>query len=407
MMGRATFGAILLMLSSSVLAADRPSFYVSTLAGTPGVAGFQDGKVGEATLNRPTWLDVVTVGSRYESIGSGDVYFVDRANHAIRVIARDRVSTYIVTSGFGFGPGGMPIPINFGGPLGGGILIEPPAGGCGGSEYDRGMFVATSGLDQIPLVSFVGRLANRDGTFVLGSGMPGHTDGYFASAQFKTPAGIARSREYDHVDQNIGKRFLYIADTGNHVIRRVRWRWSFEFCPQPISVETFAGTPEDAGFADGLGTAARFNEPRGLATAPDGSILVADSGNHVIRRIAGDGTVTTIAGEPGVAGSNDGPARQAHLNQPSGIDANERGEIFISDTGNHTIRMLTTDGMLITIAGKPGIAGYADGIGDASRLSGPVGIHASPDGSIIVADTSNNVIRRLVPCQSQRRLVRR
>jgi streptogramin lyase len=174
----------------------------------------------------------------------------------------------------------------------------------------------------------------------------------------------------------------------------------------PGQTGTFAGSTGVAGFADGAGTLARFNTPRGLATAPDGSILVADSSNHIIRRIDVDGNVTTIAGEPGVPGSNDGPARQAHLNQPSGIDVNARGEIFISDTGNHTIRKLTAEGMVITIAGAPGAAGFADGLSGESRLSGPVGIRVTPDGSIFVADTSNNVIRKLVevPIASHRHI---
>jgi hypothetical protein len=396
MMRRATGGALALLLSWSVLAADRPSYNVTTLAGTPGVAGFHDGPLRLATLNRPTWLDVVTgVSDPYFPPRTGDIYFVDRANQAIRIISSETVSTYTVTYDF---LGTKPLPMDFGGPFGGGLLIEPPGGGCGGNDYDRGMFVASSGLNQIPLVSFVGVIAERDGYFILGSGMPGHADSDFRSAQFQTPTGIARSPLYSYDENGIFNRHLYIADTGNHTIRRVRWELSFEACPQPYTIETFAGSPEQPGFADGNGTAARFNTPRGLATATqDGSILVADSGNHVIRRISAAGSVATIIGEPGVAGSNDGPARQAHLNTPSGIDVNARGEIFISDTGNHTIRMLTRDGMLITIAGAPGVAGWADGIGGSSRLAGPVGIRVTPDGSILVADTSNNVIRRLVP----------
>jgi glucose/arabinose dehydrogenase len=164
-------------------------------------------------------------------------------------------------------------------------------------------------------------------------------------------------------------------------------------------METFAGSPGASGFHDGVeGT--RFNTPRGLATYLDGSILVADSGNHVIRSISRTGIVTTIAGVPGIPGSDDGPALQAHLNTPSGLDVAPNGDIFITDTANHTIRLLTPDGQLRTIAGAPGLAGYADGFGPDARFSGPVGIHVARDGSILVADTSNNVIRRLVPTAS-------
>ena len=391
MTGRTIYCVLALLLSCSLYAADGTSYYISTVAGTPGVAGFHDGSAAEATLNRPTWLDVVT-DSQSSRVHTGDVYVVDRVNQAIRVLSGGKVSSYVVYDGL-YSPAGQPIPINFGGPLGGGILIEPQDGGCGGAVYDRGMFVVLTGLNRIPLVSFDGVLANRDGQFVL-------------SAEFQTPTGVTRSRTY--ATSNVYDRRLYVADTGSHTIRRVLWSWSAEGCPQPAKYETFAGGAGIAGFADGAGAAARFNSPRGLATAPDGRILVADSANHVIRRIDVDGTVTTIAGEPGVPGSNDGPALQAHLNQPSGIDVNTSGEIFISDTGNHTIRKLTTDGMLATIAGAPGVAGYADGLYGESRLSGPVGIRVTPDGSILVADTSNNVIRSLVlvPVSSHRHVVR-
>lgn len=80
--------------------------------------------------------------------------------------------------------------------------------------------------------------------------------------------------------------------------------------------------------------------------------------------------MTTIAGEPGVPGSEDGPARGAHLNTPSGIAVSARGEIFIADTLNHVIRMITTDGMLVTIAGAPGVSGFADGDGADASLGG-------------------------------------
>jgi streptogramin lyase len=174
-------------------------------------------------------------------------------------------------------------------------------------------------------------------------------------------------------------------------------------------VETIAGRAGEAGSQDGVGAAARFNSPRGLASGPDGSVYIADSGNHAIRRIAPDGTVTTIAGELGVPGSDDGVARRAHLNTPSGIDVNAKGEIFIADTGNHAIRLITTDGRLVTIAGTPGVPGFADGYATSAKFAGPVGLRIAPDGSLLIADTSNNAIRRysvVSTPQNRRRSVR-
>ncbi|HEX9458612.1 MAG TPA: hypothetical protein VGA84_05675 [Thermoanaerobaculia bacterium] len=401
------FVAVVLLLTGVAYAADpRFPYSVSTLAGTPGEAGLQNGNAATAKFNRPTWLDVVAHAAPYEGVDNGDIYVVDRANHVLRKISHGTVSTYWITDGYSlYIPSGNPFPFDFGGPFGGGVLIEPPGGGCGGNDYGRGMFVASSGGQQIALVSFWGILANRDGHDVLGTVQTaGAQDGTHYQALFNTPTGLARSKTYNW--SNLGERKLFVADTGNHTIRRVGFSYSGEGCPQTAMVDTFAGTAGVAGSADGKGSAARFNSPRGIATAPDGSLLVADSGNHTIRRIAADGTVTTIAGVAGVAGSDDGPARTAHLNTPSGIDVDARGAIFVSDTGNNVIRMITTDEQLVTIAGIAGVAAYADGAGPAARFSGPVGIRVLENGAIIVADTSNYVIRLLTPADWRRRAAR-
>jgi hypothetical protein len=400
--------AVVLLWTGVACAADpRVPYVVSTLAGTPGEGGLQDGSAAAAKFNRPTWLDVVAHAALYEAVDDGDIYVVDRANQLLRKISHGTVSTYRVTDGYSlYIPSGNPFPFDFGGPFGGGVLIEPPGGGCGGNDYDRGMFVASSGGEQIALVSFQGILANRDGHDVLGTYQTaGMLDGTRYQALFNTPTGLARSRTYNW--SNLSERKLFVADTGNHTIRRIGFSYSPEACPQTSMVDTFAGTAGVAGFADGKGSAARFNAPRGIATAPDGSLLVADSGNHTIRRIAADGMVTTIAGVAGVAGSDDGPAHTAHLNTPSGIDVDARGEIFVSDTGNNVIRMITTDGQMVTIAGLAGVvASHADGVGSAARFSGPVGIRVIENGAIIVADTSNHVIRLLTPAASRRHAAR-
>jgi sugar lactone lactonase YvrE len=280
------------------------------------------------------------------------------------------------------------------------------------------MFVSSTGAHQIALVSMVGLLGARDDVSpVIGARVPGSKDGFPGPvyhsedtiAQFRDPGGLALSPEYPD-GFPFSKRRLYVADTGNHTIRQIRFGGSFEGCPQARVVETIAGAAGEAGRLDGIGRAARFNSPRGLVAGPDGSVYVADSGNHAIRRIASDGAVTTIAGELGVPGSDDGVAVRAHLNTPSGIDMNARGEIFITDTGNHVVRMITTEGMLVTIAGTAGVSGFADGVAALARFAGPVGLRVTPDGSLLIADTSNNVIRRYsvvsVP-QPRRRSIRR
>lgn len=276
---------VALLLTGVAHAADtRLPYFVSTLAGTPGEAGLQNGNAATAKFNRPTWLDVVAHAS--SGVDYGDVFVVDRANQLLRKISHGTVSTYSVTDGFiGSGNLGNPVPFDFGGPFGGGVLIEPPEGGCGGGEYDRGMFVASSGRQQISLVSFVGVLANREGHEVLGTAQTaGALDGSRHQALFNTPTGLARSLTYDW--SHLAERKLFVADTGNHTIRRIGFAYAFEGCPQMFVVETFAGMASVAGSADGKGSTARFDSPRGIATAPDGSLVVADAITFARRIVA-------------------------------------------------------------------------------------------------------------------------
>src|SRR5213079_193597 len=129
-----------------------------------------------------------------------------------------------------------------------------------------------------------------------------------------------------------------------------------------------------AGSADGTGTAARFNDLQGLVT--DGTNLyVADAGNHTIRKIViATGVVTTIAGSAGSAGSGDGRGSAARFNQPFGI-ALAGGDLWITDRGNQTIRRLTVaTGSVTTVAGTAGMSGTGDGTGAAARFSNLRGI---------------------------------
>jgi hypothetical protein len=395
---RTSIGVVcFLLIVTSAFAADRIVGSVTTVAGISGVTGFTDGPLAVATFNKPTWVDIAPASGSLAH--PGDIFVVDRGNQSIRRISATSVSTYRV----GYLNQPSYVTFDFGGPLGGGIVVEPPHSGCGSGQYDSGMFVSSSGSEQLLLVSMAGTLAARDDVSPLigRANEPGSKDGtagyaYSSAneAQFRTPTGLARSWIYADPFP-FSMRRLYIADTGNHTIRQIRFTGSFEGCPQTRVVETIAGAAGQAGSVDGAGAAARFNGPRGVAAGPDGSVFVADTGNHAIRRIAPDGTVTTIAGEPGVPGFEDGIARSAHLNNLSGIDVNAKGEIFIADTGNHTIRMITTDGRLVTLAGVPGVSGFADGLASSARFSGPVGIRIAPDGTLLVADTSNNAVRRV------------
>ena len=165
---------------------------------------------------------------------------------------------------------------------------------------------------------------------------------------------------------------------------------------QSLQVRTLAGSTTGGGFSDGVGTAARFSAPWAVAADGAGNILVADTGNHVIRRITVSGEVTTVAGVPGVAGFQDGPTAIALFRFPAGVTVDRtNGTIYVSDKDNHVIRTITPDGVVSTIAGAPGEAGSADAQGSAARFAYPRGLEVGTDGALYVADTGNQVIRRV------------
>ncbi len=396
-MRSAVFAVLALHLSTPLSAQT-----VSTVAGSLGIAGLRDGRADEAQFNRPTWLDV--------DAGSGAVYVVDRANQRLRKVLNGGVTTLDVRSPWWSNP---PSPVNFdfGGPYGGGIAIEPVTAGCGAGTYGPGMFISSSAHHQLDFIADTGYVvsyADRDDSYpVIGAGIPGAIDGDQLHSRFNNPGDVALSWNYVGRGSTSQTDALYIADTGNHTIRRIRYRMSFEACPQPYFIGTLAGVAGSAGASDGPSATAQFDAPRGVASAPDGSVYVADTGNHTIRRIASDGTVTTVAGQAGVPGNNDGPATEAHLNSPSGLDVSELGEVFIADTGNYVVRKLTLDGRLITIAGTPGVAGYVDGPARTARFSGPIGLRLAGN-SLYIADTANNAIRKLDfdPAEPKRRAAR-
>ncbi len=176
---------------------------------------------------------------------------------------------------------------------------------------------------------------------------------------------------------------------------------------QSYSFMTWAGSSPQ-GHADGVGRAALFDEPRDVAIDPSGNLFVADTGNHVIRKITPDGVVSTFAGTPRVAGSEDGPGALARFTYPGGLTVDRAGNVYVAD--NQTIRKVTPAGLVTTVAGRAGERGSADGTGGAARFAfnyGPAfffdyynsgdhgGLVADREGNIYVADYYNSTIRKV------------
>lgn len=206
-----------------------------------------------------------------------------------------------------------------------------------------------------------------------GTGMPGYTDGPASSAQFFEPWGIA----IDTFDN------IYVGDAKNHCIRKIS---------SGGMVSTLAGSGV-AGFLNGTGTAARFNYPSAIGIDDSGNVYVGDGNNHAIRKITPAGTVSTVAGT-GFSGNADGPVASAQFNVPNCMAVSPTGDIYVCDVWNSSVRKIS-GGVVSTLAGGAGL-GFADGKGAAAKFYNPHGIVLLSDGSLLIADTQNNRIRRIV-----------
>ena len=218
-------------------------------------------------------------------------------------------------------------------------------------------------------------------------------DGYRENAMFIKPVGVSVS----------GDGTIIVADSGNHVIRRI----DDEF------VITIAGNGQ-AGFNGGKEGQAEFNNPRSAVKSPDGNIYVADTLNHVIRRIDGEGNVSVYAGEPGVSGYRDGSLSESLFFEPYGMCIDSNSVIYIADSANHAIRRIE-NGMVTTVAGRPDEidrltgypeGGYKDGENLESRFNFPRDVTLLTDADnpqetfLIVADSMNHSIRVITPTET-------
>ena len=198
------------------------------------------------------------------------------------------------------------------------------------------------------------------------------------SAQLNTPQALAIA----------SNGTLYIADTGNNVIRAI---------DTIGNITTVAGTGKPGYAGDnGPATAAQLDAPNAIAVDSTGDLLISDSANHRIRRVDTTGTITTVAGT-GIQGfsGDSGPATSAQLDTPSGLTA-ANGTLYIADTHNHRIRMVNATGTITTIAGtgKPGYSGD-NGSATAAQLDSPRGLAVTTNGTLLISDANNQRIRSI------------
>ena len=209
------------------------------------------------------------------------------------------------------------------------------------------------------------------------AGTSGSTDATGAAARFFRPRGLA-------VDAS---GHLYVADGNSHAIRMVTVATG--------AVTTIAGSASQSGSADGVGAAATFTRPNGLALDGAGNLYIADGGNQTIRKmVLSTGQVTTLAGTPNTPGSADGVGAAALFNGPGHLALDGSGNLYVSDTANATIRKIVLSSAAVsTLAGTPGTFATMDGTGAAAQFASPVGI-ASDGTNLYVSDSTT--VRRVV-----------
>ena len=341
--------AACVMCSGAATAADGP---ITTFAGTIGGLAGDGGTALAARLNQPEGMAVAA---------DGTVLIADARNHRVRKVAPNGIITTVVGTDEGFaGDGGPAVD----------ALLDTPTDVA--FAADGGYYIADSFNDRVRRVAPNGTITTVAG---IGQGLAG--DGGPATlARLDTPRELAV----------LADGALLVVDAGNHRIRRVAANGT---------IVTVAGTSTGFSGDGGPAVAAQLNNPRGVTPTADGGFLIADAGNHRVRKVNSAGIITTVGG--GIAGfdGDGGFATGARLSGPSDVVELPNGGFVVADTANNRIRRVTPLGAIFTISG--GAAGLAGdgGLASAGLLNTPNALQFAPGGGLLVGDTANHRIRRL------------
>jgi sugar lactone lactonase YvrE len=324
------------------------------LAGNVGGAGDADSIGLTARFNQPQSVAIDA---------AGDVFVADASNHTIREITpAGVVSTFAGAPGISGSKNGTGAAARFHNPTG--IAIDAAGN----------LFVADSLNATIRKITPDAVVT----TFAGAPGVSGKIDGVGTTARFASPSGLAFDRAGN----------LFVADTGNVTIRKLT---------PDGNVTTFAGAPGVEGAVDAHGALARFRSPRAVATDRAGNVYVADTTNETIRKITPAGDVSTFAGQSLAIGTVDGLGGTARFAFPEGVAVDSAGNVYVGDAGNSTIRKITADGNVTTLAGVALLVGADDGLGIGARFAAPAGLAVDAAGNVIVADPADQAIRKVTP----------
>jgi sugar lactone lactonase YvrE len=292
---------------------------------------------------------------------SGNLYVGDSSLNTIQMVSpTGAVSLVAGSAGSGGSTDGTGTGALFSQP--GGIVIN----------NSGTLYVADTGNSTIRKIAPGGIVT----TFAGSAANKSYQDGTGTSAWFHSPVGISLDA--------LGN--LFVADSKNDVIRKIS---------AAGTVTTFSGTAGSVGSTD---SPPRFSSPFGLAVNFSTSyVYVGDSNNNTIRKITAVGVVSTLAGIALTTGSTDGTGGSALFNLPEGEATDTAGNVYIADTASSTIRKMTPSGTVTTIAGQPGVQGLTDGTGTGALFNQPEALTVDTAGNIYVADTGNGVIRKITP----------
>jgi uncharacterized protein (TIGR03437 family) len=328
---------------------------ISTFAGNGGYSYSGDGgPATSAQLNAPHGVAADT---------AGNFYIADSGNNVVRKVSANGTITTLAgngTAGFG-GDGGAAASAQLSAPQG--VAVD-----SAGNVY-----IADTGNSRVREVSG-GTITTVAGNGTAGFGGDG---GAATGAKLYSPVGLALD----------AKGNLYIADTNNSAVRKVSGG----------NISTVAGNGVQGYTGDGgPALSAQLNDPEGVAVDSAGNLYITDTLNYAIRMVAPNGMISTIAGD-GVAGysGDGGAASQAQLSYPAGIAVDSGGAVYFADAGA-AVRKIDSSGRISTIAGN-GSLGYTGdgGLATAASLDGPIGIALNANGDVYVADSGNNAIRLL------------
>ena len=330
---------------------------VTTVAGMPRIPGAANGTGSAAQFNYPYGLSANSTGT---------IYVADSYNKEIRKItSAGAVSTLAGSATSDVG----------------GVGSSDGAGRMARFNYPNGVAVSGTTVYVADTYNCTIRKITSAGVVTSLAGAArafGSADGTGSAARFYYPYGVAADKAGN----------VYVADTNNHTIRKVT--------PTGV-VTTLAGAAGLSGSANGTGSAARFNGPYSVAVDGSGNVYVADTLNFTVRKITPGGAVTTLAGVAGSPGSLDGTGSGARFNYLYGIAVDNAGNLYVTDTGNYTVRKITAAGVVTTLAGTRGVAGSVDGTGLSAQFDGPFGIAVDSTSNLYVSDHNNQVIRKITP----------